>query len=182
MATTSSPSSALTRTTSNRLGTSVSRRQVKKNDKFVIQFVDCWYSGPHRAKFLHESVVNLRENLRKLNSDLVTEHSRPVDSIRRIFEKCNQLANPVVGVVYQKEVTFEEVEVEKAIKDFCQGQGAKVTELWGSTLYHRQDIPYKNIDSIPNTYTQFRKVQANQTVVRYFPIKSSCRRWSQGAE
>ena len=162
MATTSSPCSALTRTTSNRLGTSASRKQVK-NEKFVIQYVDSWFSGPHRAKFLHESVVNLRESLRKLNSDLVTEHSRPVDSIRRIFEKCNQLANPVVGVVYQKEVTFEEVEVEKAIKEFCQGQGAKVTELWGSTLYHRQDIPYKNIDSIPNTYTQFRKVQANQT-------------------
>ena len=162
MATTSSPSFALTRTTSNRLGTSISRKQVK-NYKFVIQYVDCWFSGPHRAKFLHESVVNLRENLRKLNSDLVTEHSRPVDSIRRIFEKCNQLANPVVGVVYQKEVTFEEVEVEKAIREFCQGQGAKVTELWGSTLYHRQDIPFKNIDSIPNTYTQFRKVQANQT-------------------
>ena len=162
MATTSSPSFALTRTTSNRLGTSISRKQVR-NYKFVIQYVDGCYSGPHRANFLHESVVNLRENLRKLNSDLVTEHSRPVDSIRRIFEKCNQLANPVMGVVYQKEVTFEEVEVEKAIKEFCQGQGAKVTELWGSTLYHRQDIPYKNIDSIPNTYTQFRKVQANQT-------------------
>ena len=103
-------------------------------------------------------MVNLRENLKKLNSDLVTEHSKPVESIRRIFEKCNQLAKPVVGVVYQKEVTFEELEVERAVKEFCQAEGAKVTELWGSTLYHRQDIPYKNVDSIPNTYTQFRKV------------------------
>ena len=93
-----------------------------------------------------------------MNSDLVTDHSKPVESIRRIFEKCNQLAKPVVGVVYQKEVTFEELEVEREIKEFCQGEGAKVTELWGSTLYHRQDIPYKNVDSIPNTYTQFRKV------------------------
>ena len=64
----------------------------------------------------------------------------------------------MVGVVYQKEVTFEELEVEREVKEFCQGQGAKVTELWGSTLFHRQDIPYKNADSIPNTYTQFRKV------------------------
>ena len=93
-----------------------------------------------------------------MNSDLVTDHSKPVDSIRRIFEKCSQLAKPVVGVVYQKEVTFEELEVEREVKEFCQGHGAKVTELWGSTLFHRQDIPYKNADSIPNTYTQFRKV------------------------
>ena len=45
-----------------------------------------------------------------------------------------------------------------------QGEGAKVTELWGSTLYHRQDVPYKNVDSIPNTYTQFRKVRQTQYV------------------
>merc|ERR1719266_3047831 len=93
-------------------------------------------TGPHRAKFIHESVSNLRENLKKLNSDLVTDHSKPVDSIRRIFEEC------------------------------CQGQGAKVTELWGSTLFHRQDIPYKNADSIPNTYTQFRKEVESRGRVR----------------
>jgi deoxyribodipyrimidine photo-lyase len=123
-------------------------------------------TGPHRTRFLLESVADLRENLRKLHSDLVIEHSRPLESIKRIVATCKELSNPVVGLVYQTEVTFEEVKVEKEIKEYCESQGVKVTEVWGSTMYHQEDIPYKSASSIPDTYTQFRKEVEAQGRVR----------------
>jgi len=114
-------------------------------------------TGGHRARLLLESVADLRASLRGRRSDLVVEQARPLESIRRIVAACKELSTPVVGVVYQKEVTFEELQVEEEIKDFCKSEGLKVTEVWGSTLYHREDIPYRSAAAIPDTYTQFRK-------------------------
>ena len=115
-------------------------------------------TGMHRQKFILESVVNLRENLRALGCDLVVEQARPVESIKNLVEACQTLSKPVVAVVYQKEVTFEELNVEKAVKDFCKCQGVQVTEIWGSTLFHQLDLPFKTGAALPDTYTQFRKV------------------------
>ena len=100
----------------------------------------------------------MRENLRKVDCDLVIENARPVESIKKLVEACQKLSKPVVAVVYQKEVTFEELNVEKAIKDYCKSQGVTVTEIWGSTLFHQQDLPFKSVAAVPDTYTQFRKV------------------------
>ena len=69
----------------------------------------------------------------------------------------------VVDIVYQKEVTFEEVNVENEIKKYCQSQNIKVMELWGSSLYHASDIPCRNI---PDNYTQFRKEVENKARIR----------------
>jgi len=114
-------------------------------------------TGAHRASFLLESVADLRASLRSRQSELVIEQARPLESIRRIVAACKELARPVVGVVFQKEVTFEELKVEKEIKEFCASEGLKVTEVWGSTLYHLEDLPYRSAAAIPDTYTQFRK-------------------------
>lgn len=95
-------------------------------------------TAPPRAKFLVESVVNLRDNLRKCKSDLVIESARPIQSIKKIVEACSELSKPVVKVVYQKEVTFEELKVEAEIKDFCKTKNIEVIDIWGSTLFHKQ--------------------------------------------
>ena len=94
-------------------------------------------TGIHRAKFLLESVQNLRLNLRKLKTDLVVKNVSPVDGIKDLVEFCDKINCPVGNVVYQKEVTYEETKVEAGIKNYCQTRDIKVTEVWGSTLYNK---------------------------------------------
>jgi len=110
-------------------------------------------TGVHRANFILESVQDLRANLRRRNSDLlVLKDTRPSEAIKKIVEACQ--ASSVVSVVYQKEVTYEEVNVEQNVKNFCKNSGIKVEEVWGLSLYHINDLPFKRV---PDTYTQFRK-------------------------
>ena len=57
----------------------------------------------HRAKFLLESVEDLRSNLRSLGNDLVVSMERPEDIIPKIFVNGDNI------LIYQKHFTAEEV-------------------------------------------------------------------------
>ena len=76
-------------------------------------------------------------NLRKLKTDLVVKKVNPVDGIKDLVEFCDKMNHPVNNVVYQKEVTFEEVNVEANIRNYCESRDIKVTEIWGSSLYNK---------------------------------------------
>jgi len=123
-------------------------------------------TGIHRAKFLHESVENLRLNLRKLKTDLVVRKVSPLAGIKDLVEFCDEINCPVGNVVYQKEVTYEETNVETGIRNYCQARDIKVTEVWGSTLYNKDDLPFSSRGQIPDTYTQFRKEVEKRSRVR----------------
>jgi len=123
-------------------------------------------TGAHRAKFLVESVENLRLNLRRLKTDLLVRQVNPVDGIKNIVEFCEKINFPVGNVVYQKEVTFEETKVETNIKNYCTSRNIKVTEIWGSTLYNLADLPFRSPQSVPDTFTQFRKEVESKGKVR----------------
>lgn len=43
--------------------------------------------GPHRAKFMIESVQELRKNLQSLNWDLLVFHKRPEEAIHDIIKE-----------------------------------------------------------------------------------------------
>ena len=102
---------------------------------------------------------------------MIVEKVKPIESIKKIIEQCQKISCPVVNIVYQKEVTFEEVNVENEIKKFCQshdGNSIQVMEIWGSSLYHESDIPFRK-NNVPDTYTQFRKEVENKAKIR--PLK-----------
>lgn len=44
--------------------------------------------------------------------------------------------------VFQKEITKEELDVEAICEKFCLQHKIIFHALWGSTLYHRDDLPY----------------------------------------
>lgn len=69
----------------------------------------------------------------------------------------------VVNIVYQKEITYEEVNIENEIKKYCQNENIRVMEIWGSSLYHASDLPFKKV---PDTYTQFRNLVENKARIR----------------
>ena len=61
----------------------------------------------------------------------------PIEGIKNLVEICDKMNHPVGNVIYQKEVTFEEVNVETNIRNYCESKNIKVTEIWGSSLYNK---------------------------------------------
>ncbi|XP_025105331.1 cryptochrome DASH-like [Pomacea canaliculata] len=122
-------------------------------------------TGPHRLKFLVESVVDLRGNLQKHGSDLMVRQGKPEDVIPDIISQLGK--DNVEALVYQKEVTQEELDVEEALK---LKSGVKVHTVWGHTMVHIDDLPFKP-QTLPNAYTQFRKkVEESNRMRKELPI------------
>ena len=47
------------------------------------------------------------------------------------------------AIVYQKEVTKEETDVESGVEKLAKVHSLRVMPLWGSTLYHEDDLPFR---------------------------------------
>ncbi|KAG7173815.1 Cryptochrome DASH-like 1 [Homarus americanus] len=61
-------------------------------------------------------------------------------------------------------VTREEKDVERALRERCKAAGAQIHSFWGSTLYHKNDLPFA-VNNIPDTFTGFRKAVEAQSRV-----------------
>ncbi len=78
-----------------------------KVDKFGT--VKC---GINRARFLIESVVNLRSKLESIGSNLLVTQEKPEDFLPKLLRHDADNA-----LVYQQEICKEEVDVEYAVED-----------------------------------------------------------------
>lgn len=110
-------------------------------------------TGTFRVQFLLESVQDLRENLTKHGSNLMIVYGKPEEVVSRI---CKSLIGSKLTLACQSEVTKEETDVEKSLQKVCQENQANFIKIWGSTLYHKADMPFP-IPSVPDSYTAFRK-------------------------
>ena len=114
-------------------------------------------TGSFRAQFLLESVKNLKANLQSAGLDLIIKMGKPEDVIPELVESYN------IDLVFtHKKITREEIDVENALKN---NLGNKLSFVWGSTLFHINDIPYSK-DEIPDVFTQYRKRIEKQSEVR----------------
>ncbi|MGN8226181.1 DASH family cryptochrome [Gracilimonas sp. BCB1] len=114
-------------------------------------------TGSHRAGFLLESLENLQSNLQKHTLDLIIKKGKPEEVIPKLMSEYN------IDLAFtHKEITREEIDVEEAIK---RSIGDKLSFVWGSTLFHINDIPFSK-NEIPDVFTQFRKKTEKQSVVR----------------
>ena len=122
--------------------------------------------GKQRAKFLVESVTDLRSNLKKLGSNLVVRRESPISAVSDLIELCSSGNAPIHSVVYHREVTKEETEQEDELVKICRQRNIHVEPFWGSTLFHVDDLPYKRPSDYPDVYTQFRKGVESRSSVR----------------
>ena len=122
-------------------------------------------TGKYRSKFLVECVKDLKATFQKLGSNLIIRQEDPVSAIKELVDLCSKEA-PVTSVVYQKEVTREEIDVESQLGILCKKMGIEAKPFWGATLFHIDDIPF-SCHEIPDTYTTFRKKVENVTAVRH---------------
>jgi deoxyribodipyrimidine photo-lyase len=117
-------------------------------------------TGPYRAQFLMESVQNLKENLLRIGSDLIVASGPPEDHIPKLVPQgwsCTVYA--------QKEVTSEEIAAEKAVKNALP-RFSSLELVWGSTLYHVDDLNFDVYHAMPTVFTPFRQKVENGATVR----------------
>ena len=117
-------------------------------------------TGSHRAKFLIESVTDLRQNLQKIGSDLIIRQGIPESVIVQLAREVEATA-----VFASKEATSEEASVEAALEHNLNTQGIELMLEWQSTLFHIDDIPWP-IKNVPDIFSQFRKEAERSVEVR----------------
>lgn len=115
----------------------------------------------YRAKFLLESVAALKENLLKKNISLLIYFDKPENIFEKVIEEY-QISN----VYFQKEWTSEENEVVKNLQSFTKLAGIKWHSFYDQFLFHPEDIPYQNINNLPQVFTVFRKECEKKVQVR----------------
>eukprot|EP00002_Diphylleia_rotans_P027406 TRINITY_DN5493_c0_g1_i2.p1 TRINITY_DN5493_c0_g1~~TRINITY_DN5493_c0_g1_i2.p1 ORF type:complete len:418 (-),score=56.84 TRINITY_DN5493_c0_g1_i2:520-1773(-) len=128
------------------------------------QFVQIDYgfrkTGAWRARFLLECVTDLKRSCQALNSDLVVRVGKPEQHIEEIIARYG-----ITQVFAQKETTSEEIDVETKVARACQSHNATLNLVWGSTLFHIDDIPFRPRD-VPDIFTTFRKRVENESQIR----------------
>jgi deoxyribodipyrimidine photo-lyase len=108
-------------------------------------------TGKYRARFLLESVADLRNSFQQLGSNLVVRQGKPEVIIPELVRELK------IDFVYTStEVTDEEIKVDRALAKALNIIKVPIKYFWEATLYLPEDLPFE-IDSIPELFTNFRK-------------------------
>lgn len=116
--------------------------------------------GDERARFIWESVENLRKNLQARGSDLVIRTGKPEEVM---FSLARELQ--ATWVFCNRERTFEEANVQDALERKLWSIGSELRYSRGKMLYHTQDLPFP-VTHTPDVFTQFRKEVERTVPVR----------------
>ncbi|KAM9552366.1 cryptochrome DASH [Salvelinus alpinus] len=119
-------------------------------------------TGPFRLRFLLDSIQDLRTSLIQRGSTLVVRRGRPEEVVGDLIKQLGSVS----AVAFHEEVVPEDQQVERGVRDICSQMKVKVHTCWGSTLYHRDDLPFNHLSRLPDVYTQFRKAVETQGRVR----------------
>lgn len=128
--------------------------------------------GSKRAKFLLESVQDVRRQLESKGSGLVITHGEPEEVFESFMTKMKQ-SNCDWKIVCQEEVLQEERAVAKSVQSALKRirPSAKLEQIWGSTMYELKDLPFEeNLSDMPDVYTPFRnKVEKKSFIQKPLP-------------
>lgn len=95
-------------------------------------------TGRFRARFLRESVADLRQRLRALGSDLLVGIGRAEE----LLPLCVAATGPTT-VLWQVQLTSEELAIDRAVRAALP-KSASCRQLWSGTLYSIDDLPYED--------------------------------------
>jgi deoxyribodipyrimidine photo-lyase len=145
-----------------------------------------WKCAPRRAQFVVESVMDLRSQLQtKLGSQLLVAQGEPAVVFDQLLKQLQQMYNCVqdISIVCQEEVSQEEKDTVTAVaavlRQHCpnnNSSGGKLHEIWGSTMYDRNDLPFNtsSLHDMPQGFTPFRtKVEQTCKIAKPLPIPTS---------
>ena len=108
-------------------------------------------TGKIRARFIIESVSDLRNSLRKLGSDLIVRTGKPEEEIFKIARKAKSSFT-----FCNRERTRDEVLVQDALEENLWTIGQEVIYSRGKMLYYTQDLPFP-VTHCPDSFKTFEK-------------------------
>src|ERR1700750_2145040 len=117
-------------------------------------------TGNFRARFLIESVADLRNNLRKLGSDLIVRIGNPAEVLPQLCEEYG-----VSEVYHHREVANEETQRSEEVEAALWKIKLNLKHFIGHTLYHKEDLPFP-IKDIPDSFSTFKKKVERDSDVR----------------
>ena len=117
-------------------------------------------TGKFRAKFLLESVADLRSSLQALGSDLIVRTGKPEEEIFKLAHTYKSS-----WVFCNRERTQEEADVQDKLEKKLWSIGQEMRYSRGKLLYYTADLPFP-ITQTPEIFTQFRK-----EVERVVPVR-----------
>lgn len=117
-----------------------------------------WRCGPHRAKFLTESVWDLKERLQDVGSDLLIRVGMVEDVIRDALEQLSDSGSEkskakIAGIWMTSDESIEERREQRAIRELSDASGVEFRTFRDEkyyidesvVLYRRQSV-LANID------------------------------------
>ncbi len=117
-------------------------------------------TGPHRTKFILESVADLRKNLRRINGQLIVRVGKTEDILFNIAEQAKS------GWIFcNRERTPLEVSIQDNLEQRLWSIGQEMRYSRGKMLYHTADLPFP-IQHVPDSFAQFRKETERYVGVR----------------
>jgi len=117
-------------------------------------------TGHHRARFVMESVQDLKASLQALGSDLVIRIGKPEEEI---FKLARQIKSSLVFC--NRERTRDEVNVQDTLERNLWSIGQEMIYSRGKMLYYTQDLPFP-VTHCPDVFSTFRK-----EVERIVPVR-----------
>uniref|UniRef100_A0A7S4V579 Cryptochrome DASH n=1 Tax=Alexandrium monilatum TaxID=311494 RepID=A0A7S4V579_9DINO len=123
-------------------------------------------TGPFRAFFLLKALSLLKRRLRGLGSELLVRVGRPEEVLPQLLPDGSVL-------VTQEEVTSEELQVDKRLQKALAGK-ADWEYCWGSTLFHRDDLPFRrDLANAPDVFTVFKNAVEPELAARVNEVPES---------
>src|ERR1700744_1178183 len=117
-------------------------------------------TGNTRARFLLESVADLRQNLQKLGGELIVRTGNPSEIIPQLAQQYQ-----VSEVYHHREVAFEETQKSEEVEAALWKIKRNLKHFIGHTLYHKEDLPFP-IKDIPDSFAVFKKKVERDSEVR----------------
>lgn len=117
-------------------------------------------TGLIRAKFLLESVADLRNSFRAAGGDLIIRMGKPESILPELVVKYK-----VDEVYHHREVASEETGVSTLVENALWKLKINLKHFIGHTLYHKEELPFP-INAIPDVFTNFRKKVERDSSVR----------------
>jgi len=124
------------------------------------QVAGFWRCGSHRAKFIAQSVWDVKKTLESLGSTLVIRAGKTADVLDNVIKSLGEQGQQVSDVWMTAEKSSEEIKEEEEVNAVCKKNGADF-KLWADEKYFvdDRDTGLEKPSDLPDVFTSYRKNQ-----------------------
>ncbi|WP_353722182.1 deoxyribodipyrimidine photo-lyase [Dyadobacter sp. 676] len=113
-----------------------------------------------RARFLIESVAELRENIRQKGGDLLIRTGAPEAIVAKLAEDYN-----AEYVYTSKEIAPQETRIESSLSKNLKTANVDIKLFWMDTMINAFDLPFP-VSRLPSGFAQFERLVSNDLKIK----------------